>query len=226
LRPATGKKLGQLLHQMVSPQPDLVGMDAELARDMGDRLLPLGCFKSHSGLEGRVVRLPHTRKHTIPPFEIWQAQNPLIPPVQFLGSSSVHDCQEPLKQFADGYFDRILAIHVLEHLTNLPAAIREAYRLLDKKSGIFSILIPCEGGFVYHLARRLSAQRIFELRYKQSYKWFIEREHINLPREIIEEVEKYFTIENKTTFPFPFMPGFAFNLVIGLTMKPKSSWLA
>ncbi|MBN2256852.1 MAG: hypothetical protein JW704_03390, partial [Anaerolineaceae bacterium] len=28
------------------------------------------------------------RKHTIPPLEIWQAQNPLIPPVQFLGSSS------------------------------------------------------------------------------------------------------------------------------------------
>jgi len=26
----TGKKLGQLLHQMLSPQPDLVGMDAEL----------------------------------------------------------------------------------------------------------------------------------------------------------------------------------------------------
>ncbi len=32
-RPATGKKLGQLLHQMVSPQPDLAGMDAELARN-------------------------------------------------------------------------------------------------------------------------------------------------------------------------------------------------
>jgi hypothetical protein len=41
---------------------------------MGDRLLLLGRFKSHSGLEGRVARLPHTRKHTIPPFEIWQAK--------------------------------------------------------------------------------------------------------------------------------------------------------
>jgi len=88
LRPATGKKLGQLLHQMVSPQLNLVGMDAELARDLGDRLVPLGRLKSHFCLEGRVVRLPHTRKYTIPPFEIWQTQNPLIPPAQFLGSSS------------------------------------------------------------------------------------------------------------------------------------------
>jgi hypothetical protein len=45
-------------------------------------------MESHFCLEGRVVRLPHTRKHTIPPFKIWQAQNPLIPPVQLLGSSS------------------------------------------------------------------------------------------------------------------------------------------
>jgi hypothetical protein len=66
-------------------------MDAEFARDLRDRLLPLGRFKRHFCLEGRVVRLPHTRKHTIPPFEIWQAQNPLIPPVQFLGSSSFGD---------------------------------------------------------------------------------------------------------------------------------------
>ena len=54
----------------------------------GSGLPSLGRFKCHPGLEGRVVRLPHTRKHTIPPFEIWQAQNPFIPPVQFLGSSS------------------------------------------------------------------------------------------------------------------------------------------
>ena len=53
---------------MVSLQANLVGMDAELRGDLGDRF-PLGRFKSHLGLEGRVVRLPHTRKHTIPPYK-------------------------------------------------------------------------------------------------------------------------------------------------------------
>ena len=37
----------------------------------------------------------------------------------------VGNIQTPL-DFPDGFFDRVLAIHVLEHLPNLPLAIREA----------------------------------------------------------------------------------------------------
>src|SRR5262249_34697809 len=42
------------------------------------------------------------------------------------------DCQERLP-FPDNHFDRLLAIHVLEHLPNLPAALREVYRVCDKE---------------------------------------------------------------------------------------------
>jgi SAM-dependent methyltransferase len=133
----------------------------------------------------------------------------------------VHDCQEPLGLYGDGFFDRILAIHVLEHLPNLPAAIREVYRLVDKQKGIFSVVIPCEGGLAYAISRRISAQRIFEQRYKQSYQWFIRREHINLANEILEELDPYFEIEQKSLFPFNFLPIQTLNLVIGLSLKPR-----
>lgn len=135
----------------------------------------------------------------------------------------VHDCQKPLTMFTDGYFDRILAIHVLEHLPDLPSAVREVYRLIDKQKGVFSVVIPCEGGLAYGLARRLSAQRIFEQRYKQSYQWFIEREHINLPREILEELDPYFEVAHKIHFPLSFLPAQNLNLVIGLTLKPRQA---
>ena len=46
----------------------------------------------------------------------------------------IADCQQRL-DFPDGYFDRYIAIHVLEHLPDLPAAVREAWRLLDKQKG-------------------------------------------------------------------------------------------
>lgn len=83
----------------------------------------------------------------------------------------VGDCQERISA-QDHEFDRIIAIHVLEHLPNLPMAIKEIYRVCHKKNGFFSVVIPCEGGRVYSWARKISAQRIFEKKYKQSYKWF------------------------------------------------------
>jgi SAM-dependent methyltransferase len=131
----------------------------------------------------------------------------------------VGDCQARL-DFPDGHFDRVLAIHVLEHLPNLPAAVAEMYRLCSKKSGILSVVIPCEGSLAYTLGRRVSAQRIFEKRYKQSYRWLIQREHLNKPHEILPELEKYFKVNHRAFFPFG-IPLIFCNLYIALTLVPR-----
>jgi ubiquinone/menaquinone biosynthesis C-methylase UbiE len=131
----------------------------------------------------------------------------------------VGDCQQSL-DFPDGHFDRVVAIHVLEHLPNLPGAIREAHRLCNKERGVFQVVIPCEGGLAYSLSRRISSQRIFEKRYKQPYRWFIEREHINLPGEIAEEIAPYFSIERRTFFPVP-LPLVFCNLCIAMNLRPR-----
>lgn len=132
----------------------------------------------------------------------------------------VGDCQKPIN-FPDDFFDRILAIHVLEHLTDLPAAIHEMWRLCNKSNGILSVLIPCEGGPAYGLARRLSAQRIFVKRYHQSYTWFKRREHINKPAEILAELRPYFKIKHRSYFPLKIRVS-ACNLCIGLTCTPRA----
>jgi ubiquinone/menaquinone biosynthesis C-methylase UbiE len=134
-------------------------------------------------------------------------------------TTHVGDCQQTLP-FADNHFDRILAIHVLEHLPNLPSAIKEMHRLCNKKNGVFSVVIPCEGGLANALARKISGQRVFERRYKQSYKWFIEREHINLPNEILAELKPYFEIAHSRYFPL-LIPAVNLNLCIGLTLHPR-----
>lgn len=133
--------------------------------------------------------------------------------------TSVGDCQERL-DFPDGSFDRVLAIHVLEHLPNLPAALREVHRLCHPERGVFSVVIPCEGGLAYTFARRVSAQRIFEKRYRQPYDWFIQREHINVPSEIFRELEPYFEIVDRAFFPLR-IPAVFCNLCIGLTLRPR-----
>lgn len=131
----------------------------------------------------------------------------------------LQDCQSRL-DFPDGYFDRIIAVHVLEHLPNLPATVREMHRLCNKARGRLLMVIPCEGSAATRLARACSARRIFEKRYGQPYDWFIQREHINRPAEIFEELEPYFTLRHRAFFPVP-LPWLFCNLFIGATLSPR-----
>jgi SAM-dependent methyltransferase len=131
----------------------------------------------------------------------------------------VGDCQKRM-DFDDGHFDRILAIHVLEHLPELPSAVKEIHRLCDKNRGILSIVIPCEGSLAYKIARKISAEQIFWDRYQQDYSWFIEREHINLPCEIFQELFPYFSLVSSRYFPLVIKAEFC-NLCIGATLIPK-----
>ncbi|MFZ4816736.1 MAG: class I SAM-dependent methyltransferase, partial [Phototrophicaceae bacterium] len=119
--------------------------------------------------------------------------------------------------FEDGYFDRILAIHVLEHLPNLPVALDEVRRLLAK-GGQFSVLIPCDPGFAYSIARNISAKRMFIQRYHMSYDWFVAAEHINPPHEILAELTQRFQIVHQVYFPLG-VPIIPLNLVIGMTLE-------
>lgn len=130
----------------------------------------------------------------------------------------VGDCQKRI-DFVDNFFDRVNAIHVFEHLPNLPQALKEIHRVL-KPTGELAVIIPCEGGLAYSLGRKISAQRLFEKKYKMKYDFFIKTEHINLPDEIFEELEYYFEVKKSGYFPF-FIPSTQINLGIGLILKPK-----
>lgn len=134
----------------------------------------------------------------------------------------VGDCQARL-QFDDGFFDRVIAVHVLEHLPNLPACVREAHRLLRKDSGRFLVVIPTEGSLAYMVARKLSAKRLYKKRFGGDYSWFHKREHINVPHEILAELRSFFTIQTQRHFPFPFLPFTLSNLCIGLALTPRQS---
>jgi SAM-dependent methyltransferase len=130
----------------------------------------------------------------------------------------VGDCQEPFDLPSD-HFDRVLAIHVFEHLDNLPATLGEVDRVL-RPGGRLSVVVPCEGGRVYGLGRRLTVQRQFEKRYGVPYDDVIRSEHINTAREILEELDSRFQIEEQTYFPAR-VPSLELNVVLGLTLTPR-----
>jgi SAM-dependent methyltransferase len=117
----------------------------------------------------------------------------------------------------DASFDRVIAIHVLEHLRNLPPALDEVRRVL-KPGGIFEIVIPCEGGLGYALGRRATSQRVFEKRYNMSYDWYIRSEHFNVPREVMAELDARFVRQRSSWWPLK-VPSVHLNLCLGLTYR-------
>lgn len=126
------------------------------------------------------------------------------------------NCQERLP-YPDAFFDRVLAIHVLEHLPDLPRALAEVHRVL-RVGGRFAVVIPCEGGVAYGLGRRLTVQRTFERRYGMPYGPHIRADHINVPREILEELGHRFQVVDRTYWPLR-VPVVDVNLLIGTTLE-------
>jgi len=129
----------------------------------------------------------------------------------------VADCEKRLP-WDDDSFDRVLAIHVLEHLYNLPAALEEIARVL-RPGGILCVVIPCEGGRLYSLGRRFTTKRIFEKRYMTPYEWMIRQEHCNTAREVLAELDRHFRVRTRRFFPLR-VPAVDLNLVIGLELTP------
>jgi ubiquinone/menaquinone biosynthesis C-methylase UbiE len=128
------------------------------------------------------------------------------------------DCQERLP-FEDRSFNRVLAIHVLEHLPNLPACLNELWPVLSD-NGRLSVVIPTEGGWGTSIARNLSGRRKFKKTFHQDYDWLIKSEHSNITNEILNELASLFEIAHRRFSPLLF-PSINLNLAIGLTLCKK-----
>ena len=63
--------------------------------------------------------------------------------VERLGRADVQWMSVTTLDFQDGYFDRIIALHVFEHVEDIEAAFRETSRVL-KTGGTMTLLFPLE----------------------------------------------------------------------------------
>jgi hypothetical protein len=113
----------------------------------------------------------------------------------------------------------VVAVHVLEHLCSLPAALLEIRRLLAP-DGCFDVVLPCEGGFAYGLARKISAERLFRREFRIDYMPIAQNEHVSTVGEIETELRRELTVERSAFFPFP-VPIRFLNLCLAMRLRPR-----
>jgi len=138
-------------------------------------------------------------------------------PARLVSQGDIHARQG----WADGYFDRIVAIHVLEHLVDLPKALAEISRLLDAQ-GVFDFVIPCEGGVAHTLGRKVTAERLFRKNFGMDFTNICKNEHVNTFREIMYLIRKQFEVTNSSYFPLK-VPLHDLNLVAGFRVRKRGA---
>lgn len=132
---------------------------------------------------------------------------------------AIHADMQKRIPFHDHFFDRVISIHVFEHLPDLPKALTEIKRVLTP-GGSLDVVLPCEGGIAYEVARKISSDRMFRKKFGMPYKPIMAYEHINTYPEVLEELQKSgFKLKKKRMFPLPFAPYWQFNLCVGLRFE-------
>jgi len=103
--------------------------------------------------------------------------------------------------YADNTFDRVVAVHILEHICQPQLAIKEWARIL-KPGGMLSILIPTDPGIAWRLGRHLGPRKN-ALAQGIPYDYVMAREHVNSCNSLIALLRFYFKNPRESWWPFP-----------------------
>jgi len=131
----------------------------------------------------------------------------------------VGDIQDDMPELANESIDRVVAFHVLEHLRDLPKALRQIARIL-RKDGFFDVMLPCEGGVMYALGRRVTTARYFKKKFNRDFSKFIAQDHVNSVAEVLEALKTDFEPVSSTYYPTR-VPSPDVNLAVGLRLKKR-----
>lgn len=119
--------------------------------------------------------------------------------------------------YPDNTFDRLIATHVLEHISQPHLVLNEWARVI-KPGGVLSILIPTDPGFAWRLGRHLGPRRN-AIAQGIAYDYVMAREHVNSCTNLVALLRHYFLNSKEAWWPF-LIPSvdlnlfFSFNAVI------------
>jgi phosphatidylethanolamine/phosphatidyl-N-methylethanolamine N-methyltransferase len=98
--------------------------------------------------------------------------------------------------YPDGSFDRLIATHVLEHLTDPVSVLREWNRVV-RPGGLISLVLPCDPGMLWRFGRHLGPRRNAR-KLGLAYDYLQAAEHVNSIFNLVVFIRHHFDqlIEN------------------------------
>lgn len=111
--------------------------------------------------------------------------------------------------YSDNTFDRLVAIHVLEHICQPHLVLKEWTRVI-KHGGTISILIPTDPGFAWRLGRRLGPRKN-AIAKGIAYDYVMAREHVNSSNNLIAMLRHFFPKSQEAWWPM-LIPSIDINL--------------
>jgi ubiquinone/menaquinone biosynthesis C-methylase UbiE len=134
------------------------------------------------------------------------------------GGEVVFDIQSGAElNYPDNSFDRVVAVHVLEHIYQPHLVLKEWRRVL-KPNGVLSVLIPTDPGVAWRLGRNIGPRKR-AMAQGIAYDYVMAREHVNPCNNLIALLRHYFPNAKEQWWPFPIASidlnlFFSFNAVV------------
>lgn len=118
--------------------------------------------------------------------------------------------------FDDAGFDRLIAVHVLEHLYRPHEVLREWARVL-KPGGILSLVLPCDPGLLWRLGRYFGPRRRGRAN-GLDYDYVMAREHVNAITNLVALIRYYFDDKDENWWP-ALVPSTDLNLIYTVNIR-------
>ncbi len=153
---------------------------------------------------GTVPHAPYI-KHAYEEYHIIETSDYAIDELKKQGYTNIKNYDGSTLPYIDGYFDRIIMSHVLEHISNPHSFLLHLMKKL-KEGGILSISLPTDPGLLWRSSRQII--KIFSLNRGQDvsnleYDYINSIEHINSIFNLRNIIKYHFTGKFHETFlPF------------------------